>query len=365
MSGIIAKVRFSVAAANLPAADTLDPYGTGSAGPDFDYNSIVVYQTIRYVSRVAGYDQWVLEMQLNIISTAPRKPERRLPPWLKRPLPSGDFSHTREIVATSGVATVCQEAKCPNLSECWSKRHATFMILGDKCTRRCHYCAVATARPDPPAADEPDRLADAVAQLNLAHVVVTAVARDDLRDEGADHFARCVTAIHDRCPDTTVEVLPADFHARRDCIEILCAARPELYNHNLEMVERLTPTIRPQGKYRRSLEVLRVVKELAPALLTKSGVMVGLGETMDELRQTFQDLRDVQCDVLTVGQYLQPTLDDHAPVEKFYTPDEFEELGAFARSLGFVSVAAGPFVRSSYNAADVFAESRRRVSAQG
>jgi len=259
------------------------------------------------------------------------------------------------------VATVCQEARCPNLSECWSKRHATFMILGDKCTRRCHYCAVATARPDPPAADEPDRLAEAVARLNLRHVVITAVARDDLDDEGAGHFARCVTAIHGRCPTTTVEVLPADFHARRECIEALCGAEPELYNHNLEMVERLTPQIRPQGKYRRSLDVLRIVKEIAPQIMTKSGVMVGLGETIEELHRTFEDLRGVGCDVLTVGQYLQPTLDRHAPVARYYTPDEFEQLGDYARDLGFVSVASGPFVRSSYNATEVFEESKRRL----
>lgn len=236
------------------------------------------------------------------------------------------------------------------------------MILGHKCTRRCHYCAVETARPDPPSLDEPDRLADAVARLALRHVVITAVARDDLDDEGAGHFARCVRAIHDRCPTTTVEVLPADFHARRDCIETLCDAKPELYNHNLEMVERLTPQFRPQGKYRRSLEVLRLVKEIAPAILTKSGLMVGLGESTDELHQAFRDLRSVGCDVLTVGQYLQPTLDRHAPVARYYPPEEFAELASFAEGLGFVSVAAGPFVRSSYNAAEVFDESRRRVT---
>lgn len=302
-------------------------------------------------------------MELPVLSkVSDASPKRRLPPWLKRPLPSGDFSRTVEIVAESGVATVCQDAKCPNLSECWSKRHATFMILGHKCTRRCHYCAVETARPDPPAADEPDRLADAVARLALRHVVITAVARDDLDDEGAGHFARCVRAIHDSCPTTTVEVLPADFHARRDCIQALCDAAPELYNHNLEMVERLTPEFRPQGKYRRSLEVLRMVKEIAPQILTKSGLMVGLGETTDELRQAFRDLRAVSCDVLTVGQYLQPTLDRHAPVARYYPPVEFAELAAYAESLGFVSVAAGPFVRSSYNAAEVFDESKKRIS---
>lgn len=302
---------------------------------------------------------WLI-VELTVLPAGGREGKRRLPSWLKRPLPSGDFAHTRDVVAESGVATVCQEARCPNLSECWSKRHATFMILGDRCTRRCHYCAVETARPDPPAADEPDRLGEAVARLRLNHVVITAVARDDLKDEGAGHFARCVRAIHERSAGTTVEVLPADFHARRECIEALCAAGPELYNHNLEMVERLTPEFRPQGKYRRSLEVLRVVKEVAPQLLTKSGLMVGLGETVDELKRSFEDLRAVDCDVLTVGQYLQPTLERHAPVARYYRPEEFEELAAFARGLGFVSVAAGPFVRSSYNAADVFEESRRR-----
>jgi lipoic acid synthetase len=171
-----------------------------------------------------------------------------------------------------------------------------------------------------------------------------------------------VEAVHERAPGSTVEVLPADFHARRDCIETLCEAAPELYNHNLEMVERLTPKIRPQGKYRRSLEVLRIVKDVAPQLITKSGVMVGLGETIDELHRTFEDLRSVDCDALTIGQYLQPTLDKHAPIEKYYTPDEFDELRRCALSLGFLSVASGPFVRSSYNASAVFEESRRRVA---
>jgi len=302
-----------------------------------------------------------MDVELNVLSQHPREPSRRLPPWLKRPLPSGEFGHTNRVVADSGVATVCQEARCPNLCECWSKRHATFMILGDKCTRRCHYCAVATARPDPPEADEPDRLASAVGQLDLAHVVLTAVARDDLADEGAGHFAKCVAAIHERCPTTTVEVLPADFHARRECIETLCEAGPELYNHNIEMVERLTPKIRPQGKYRRSLEVLRIVKEIAPGLITKSGLMIGLGETTDEVLRTLDDLREVGCDVLTIGQYLQPTRESHVPVSKYYTPDEFDFLGECAESRGFLSVASGPFVRSSYNAAEVFEESRRRL----
>ena len=301
-------------------------------------------------------------MELAVLSSTADHPRRRLPPWLRRPLPSGDFTRTTQVIADSGVATVCEEARCPNLSECWSKRHATFMILGDKCTRRCHYCAVTTARPDPPAADEPERLARAISELALRHVVLTAVARDDLPDEGAGHFARCVTAIQDACPQTSVEVLPADFHARPECIQTLCDAGPQLYNHNLEMVERLTPKIRPHGDYRRSLEVLRLVRRMQPQLLTKSGLMVGLGETTDELHRAMEDLREVDCDVLTVGQYLQPTRTNHVPVQRYYPPEEFDELGEFARGLGFVSVASGPFVRSSYNAAEVFEESRRRVS---
>jgi len=300
-------------------------------------------------------------VELNVIKPTPSKRDRRLPPWLKRPLPSRHFAHTKAVVAGSGIATVCQEAKCPNLCECWSKRHATFMILGDKCTRRCHFCSVSTARPDPPAADEPARLAQAVADLKLKHVVLTAVARDDLKDEGAGHFAASVRAIREKRPETTIEVLPADFHARRECIQTLCDAAPEIYNHNIETVEQLTAKIRPQGKYRRSLDVLRIVKELAPSMITKSGIMVGLGECTDDLHRTFEDLRAAGCDVLTVGQYLPPTLADHAPVEKYYTPDEFDALGKFARRIGFLSVASGPFVRSSYNAQEVFEESRRRI----
>jgi lipoic acid synthetase len=290
------------------------------------------------------------------------RPQRRLPPWLKRPLPSGEFADTASIVSGSGLATVCQEGKCPNLSECWSKRHATFMILGNKCTRACRFCAVQTARPDPPLDDEPERLAEAVARLRLRHVVLTSVARDDLPDEGAGHFAKCVRAVRGSCPDTTIEVLPPDFHVRPECIKTVCDAGPEIYNHNIETVERLTPSIRPQAGYRRSLDVLRIAKEIAPHIITKSGLMIGLGETTEDLLRTFDDLRAAGCDVLTIGQYLQPTLDRHAPVVKYYTPREFDELGERARQAGFLSVASGPFVRSSYNACEVFAECKRRLS---
>lgn len=303
-------------------------------------------------------------VELPVLSNEPR-PARRLPPWLKRPMPGqADFGRTRAIVAESRVATVCVEARCPNITECWAKRHATFMILGERCTRRCHFCAVETAKPYAPESDEPRRLATAVARLHLNHVVITAVARDDLADEGAGHFAACVTEIRRQCPTTTIEVLPADFHARPECIGALCDARPEIYNHNIETVERLSPCIRPQAKYRRSLDVLKSVKQMAGHVVTKSGVMVGLGETTDELHQTFADLRVVECDVLTVGQYLAPSVGGHAPVARYYTPAEFDALGAVARGMGFVSVASGPFVRSSYNAAEVFDETRRRLAGQ-
>lgn len=293
-------------------------------------------------------------MQLTIIESPSAARERRLPPWLKRPLPTGDvLLNTRAIVERSGVATVCEEARCPNLSECWSHKHATFMILGDRCTRRCHFCAVITARPEPVKTDEPRRLAAAVAELGLRHVVITAVARDDLPDEGAGHFAECVYEVRRLSPECAIEVLPADFHARDELLAILCDANPDIYNHNQETVERLSPAIRPQAKYRRTLEVLRKVKERLPEVYTKSGLMVGLGETRDELRQTMQDLRDVNVDILTVGQYLRPS-EDHAPVNRYLPPSEFDEIADEARAMGFLSVASGPFVRSSYNAADVY-----------
>ncbi|MFH0983369.1 MAG: lipoyl synthase [Planctomycetota bacterium] len=304
-------------------------------------------------------------LQLSVLPSTPPWPDGRLPPWLKRPLPGGqDFARTKGVVARSGVATVCQDAKCPNLTECWSKRTATFMVLGHKCTRRCHYCSVTTARPDPPDVTEPQRLARAVGELGLRHAVITAVARDDLPDEGAGHFARCIRAVRVHAPGVSVEVLPADLHARRDLVGMICNAGPDIYNHNLEMVERLTPRFRPQGKYRRSLEVLRIVKELVPRMITKSGLMVGLGETRDELLRTFDDLRAAGCDVLTIGQYLAST-PQHAPVAKFYTPEEFAEFADRARERGFLSVASAPFVRSSYNAAEVFGEIRRQIADAG
>ncbi len=298
-------------------------------------------------------------------SPSPPTPNgRRLPPWLKRPLPTAGMALTRRVVGDSKVATVCEEARCPNLTECWSHRTATFMILGDRCTRRCRFCAVETARPDPPSADEPERLAEACADLQLRHVVITAVARDDLEDEGAGHFAECVRHVRARLADATIEVLPADFHARRECIAALCDAVPDVYNHNIETVERLSPVVRPQARYRRSLDVLRVVKDLQPHMPTKSGLMIGIGETPEEIRQTLRDLREALCDVVTIGQYLAPST-AHAAVVRYYPPEEFEALADEARALGFAAVASGPFVRSSYNAGDVYEHYRRLRASAG
>lgn len=282
---------------------------------------------------------------------------RRLPAWLKRPLPSGDaLTHTRRLVKSLKLNTVCVGARCPNLGECWSRRTATFMILGERCTRNCHFCAVETGSPAPPAEDEPQRLAEAVAHLNLRHVVITSVTRDDLPDEGAGHFARCITTVRTRLPQVTVEVLVPDFHARPECVQTVGAARPEVFNHNLETVAGQQRRVRPQADYARSLKTLELARHMAPQIRTKSGLMVGLGETRAEITQAMRDLRGVGCDLLTVGQYLQPGA-RQLPVVRFYTPEEFDELAELAQSHGFRGVASGPFVRSSYFAETLYVES--------
>lgn len=293
-------------------------------------------------------------MPLPLVQRSER--ERRLPPWLKRPLPAGDaMLQTRKLINGLKLNTVCVEARCPNLTECWSRRTATFMILGDRCTRRCRFCAVSTAKPDPPDPREPERLAEAAEHLRLRHVVITSVARDDLPDEGAGHFAECITAVRARLPEVTIEVLTPDFKARPELVRTVTAAAPEVFNHNIETTAALHRVVRPQAKYARSLETLRLAKLLRPDLKTKSGVMVGLGETPAELLQVFRDLRSVNCDLLTVGQYLKPSSGDaHVPVARFYTPEEFDQLGAAAKELGFAAVASGPFVRSSYFAETLY-----------
>ncbi len=304
-----------------------------------------------------------MSLTLPVLSSEP-PPKRRLPPWLKRPLPPGDaMLQTRKLIDGLQLNTVCVEARCPNLTECWTRGTATFMILGDECTRRCSFCAVGTAKPLPPEEDEPQRMADAAAKLGLRHVVITSVARDDLPDEGAGHFARCITAVRERLPESTIEVLVPDFHGKPELIKIVTDARPEVYNHNLETVARLQKKVRPAARYQRTLDVLRTAKRLDPQIVTKSGIMVGLGETREELEQAMRDLVAHDCDMLTIGQYLRPGDERYAAVERYYPPEEFDELAEAAKAIGFKAVASGPFVRSSYFAETLFAETdvlRRR-----
>jgi lipoyl synthase len=281
------------------------------------------------------------------------------PPWIKVRLPSNPvFFSTKALISDLGLHTVCESAQCPNRWECWSEGTATFMIAGDRCTRACGFCAVTTAKPFALEEDEPKRVAEAVRRMNLKHVVITAVARDDLKDGGADHFARTITAIREMDASIVVEVLVPDFHAHDWCIQTVLNAQPDIYNHNMETVERLTPVVRSRAKYRISLQALRRAKELSPEIVTKSGVMLGLGEKETELFQTMDDLREVGCQVLTMGQYLRPS-PGHLPVVEYVIPEQFEYYGDIARRKGFLYVASGPLVRSSYHAADFHPVVRR------
>ena len=278
--------------------------------------------------------------------------QARKPDWIRVRLPSNPvFFSTKALVSDLKLHTVCEEAQCPNRWECWSQGTATFMIAGDRCTRACGFCAVTTAKPFPLEADEPQRVAEAVRRMRLKHVVVTAVARDDLQDGGAEHFAQTIRAIREVGPEINIEVLTPDFHAKDDCLETVLAAEPQIFNHNLETVERLTPLVRSRAKYRRSLEVLARVKQLAPQIVTKSGLMLGLGETETELFQAMDDLREAQVQVLTLGQYLRPS-PQHLPVVEYIHPEVFERHKELAYAKGFEFVASGPLVRSSYHAAD-------------
>ena len=282
------------------------------------------------------------------------KPRPRLPAWLHTRLPTTDsFAHTRALLDELKLHTVCQSAACPNHWECWGKGTATFMIGGDRCTRACGFCAVTTAKPLALDADEPARVAEATQRLRLRHVVITAVARDDLADGGADHFRRTIEAVRALNAATVIEVLTPDFNAREAAIDAVLAANPHIFNHNLETVRRLTPVVRSRATYDRSLSVLRYVKaKRAGTAHTKSGLMLGLGETEEEMFVALADLRRVGCDLLTLGQYLQPTL-KHLPVVEFITPDRFAEYGVRAREMGFRHVASAPMVRSSYHAEEV------------
>ena len=279
------------------------------------------------------------------------KPRPRLPGWLRIKLPTSDtFARTRSLLEELKLHTVCESAKCPNHWECWSKGTATFMIAGDRCTRACGFCAVATAKPPALEADEPARVAEAARRMRLRHVVVTAVARDDLPDGGAEHFRRTIEAVRVLNPGVIIEVLTPDFNARDASLDTVLSANPHIFNHNLETVRRLAPSVRHRATYDRSLSVLSKVKaRRGGRIYTKSGMMLGLGETETELFQAMEDLRVAGCDILTLGQYLQPTL-KHLPVVEFVPPKKFAEYKSAAEKMGFAHVASGPLVRSSYHA---------------
>lgn len=277
-------------------------------------------------------------------------PIARKPDWIRVKAPTHPVYHeTRALMRDKKLTTVCEEAACPNIGECWSQRHATMMIMGEICTRACSFCNVSTGLPNALDADEPRRVAEAVAQLGLRHVVITSVDRDDVPDGGAAHFAAVIAAVRDAAPATTIEILTPDFLRKPGAIAVVTAARPDVFNHNFETVPRLYPTIRPGARYYQSIRLLDQVKQLDPSIFTKSGLMVGLGETKSEISQVMDDLRIADVDFLTIGQYLQPTV-KHAAVEKFWTPEEFEELAGMARAKGFLQVSATPLTRSSYHA---------------
>jgi lipoic acid synthetase len=279
---------------------------------------------------------------------------KRKPSWIRVKAPTSQGYHeTRRLIRDNNLHTVCEEAACPNIGECWAKGHATVMIMGDTCTRGCAFCNVATGRPEQLDPFEPYNLAASVKGLGLKHVVVTSVDRDDLADGGARHFAECIGAVRKATPDTTIEILTPDFLKKPGAVEIVVEAKPDVFNHNLETVPRLYPSIRPGSRYFQSLWLLKRVKELDPAMFTKSGLMVGLGETKQELYQVMDDLRAADVDFLTIGQYLQPT-PHHAPVDRFVHPDEFAEYQQVATSKGFLLVSATPLTRSSYHAGDDF-----------
>lgn len=285
----------------------------------------------------------------------PDSPVLKKPEWIrvKAPVSAGYFA-TQKIMRDNSLHTVCEEAGCPNIGECWDKKHATFMIMGDTCTRACAFCNVKTGLPGVLDTNEPEHVADATAKLGLAHIVVTSVDRDDLPDGGAQHFAETIRAIRSRCPKTTIEVLTPDFLRKDGALEIVVDAKPDVFNHNLETVPSLYLTVRPGARYFHSLRLLQRVKELEPTMFTKSGIMVGLGEERNEVLQVMDDLRSAQVDFLTVGQYLQPTRKHHG-VKKFVPPDEFKALETIAYTKGFLMVAASPLTRSSHHAGEDFA----------
>jgi len=276
------------------------------------------------------------------------------PKWLKKSLPSGpEYEKVRSLLKIGGLHTVCSEAQCPNQFECYSKGTATFLIMGDKCTRNCRFCSISDYPNEPPDYDEPAKVAEAAKKMGLNYVVVTSVTRDDLDDGGASIFADIIIKLREKISDVKTEVLIPDFKCDKNALDIVLDAKPEVLNHNVETVKRLYPEVRPQADYQRSLNVLSYCKKRNPEILVKSGLMAGLGETLDELKTTVKDIKNAGADFLTVGQYLQPTK-DHLSVKNFVTPEEFEELKTFALKTGFKDAACGPFVRSSYKAGEMF-----------
>ncbi|MGC8886554.1 MAG: lipoyl synthase [Verrucomicrobiia bacterium] len=278
----------------------------------------------------------------------------RLPEWFKNRLPEGKtYVNTRSLIDDLQLHTVCESAHCPNQWECWSRGTATFMIAGDRCTRACKFCAVNTARPLPLDPDEPRRVAEAAQRMKLKHIVITSVARDDLPDGGAEHFKQTILWTRRLNPESSIEVLVPDFQGSIESIKTVLSAQPEIFNHNIETVKRLTPTVRSKATYERSLNVLSISRKIADfRVYTKSGLMVGLGETEEEVVQTMEDLRKVDCDILTIGQYLRPS-EKYLPVVEYVKPEQFEKYGEIGRRLGFKKVFSGPKVRSSYHAAEI------------
>ena len=293
----------------------------------------------------------------------PDNPSPRKPDWIRVKAPtSSEAAEIRRLMRDKNLHTVCEEAACPNMGECWKQRHASFMILGDTCTRACAFCNVKTGRPGAVDADEPRNLAESVVAMGLAHVVITSVDRDDLADGGAAQFVACIERLRAVAAGTTVEVLTPDFRDKPGAVDKVAAARPDVFNHNLETVPRLYPSIRPGARYFSSLRLLQRVKEIDPLIFTKSGIMVGLGEDRQEIVQIMDDLRAAEVDFLTIGQYLQPT-PKHAAVQRFVTPGEFDELAALARSRGFLLVQASPLTRSSHHADKDFLALRKARAA--
>jgi len=292
------------------------------------------------------------------------QPVARKPEWIRVKAPvSKGYNDTHAIVRGNGLHTVCEEAGCPNIGECWEKKHATFMIMGDTCTRACAFCNVKTGLPAPLDAQEPERVAAAAAKLGLAHLVVTSVDRDDLADGGAGHIAATIAALRRDCPTTTIEVLTPDFLRKEGALEIVVAAKPDVFNHNLETVPSKYLSVRPGARYFHSIRLLQRVKELDPSMFTKSGIMVGLGEERNEVLQLMDDLRSADVDFITIGQYLQPTKKHH-PVARFIAPDEFKAYETIAYAKGFLMVAASPLTRSSHHAGEDFAKLRAARAAR-